>query len=70
MLHFASTVGVLHSLQAGILKLVHHNLLLVLLTAGEWAIEAATGGSFPEDKGLVMKVSHDSCYSKAYEAVV
>lgn len=22
---------------------------------GEWAIEAATGGSFPEDKGLVMK---------------
>ena len=60
MLHFASTVGVLHSLQAGMLKLAQHNLLL-LLTAGEWAIEAATGGSFPEDKGLVMKVSHDSC---------
>lgn len=60
MLHFASTVGVLHSLQAGMSKLAQHN-LLHLLTAGEWAIEAATGGSFPEDKGLVMKVSHDSC---------
>ena len=35
--------------------------LLLLLAAGEWAIEAATGGPFPEDKGLVMKVSHGSC---------
>lgn len=56
-----SAACAVRSWQLYVLKPVRMSLLLLLLAAGEWAIEAATGGPFPEDKGLVMKVSHGCC---------